>query len=137
MIVSTVLDHVHFCWMAHGVKLPPCTLACDPEVVPHGNAEAFWLGCLRYNPEQIDAQQAVGEPCALHFDVVVQAERQPECALCDPLMQVGNAFTVFTFAAGDSQHAFFHLDVQVVLHQASGRDDDALAVIPVFLDVIA
>jgi hypothetical protein len=100
------------------------------------NRNALRLGFLRYDPEQIDAQQTIGKLCALHFNVVDQAERQTERALSDTLMQVGDALVVFALAAGDGQHAFLHLDLQVILHQASSRDHDPIMIVTVLFDVV-
>ena len=49
---------------------------------------AFGLGFLRHNTQQIDTEQTVGQARRLHFDVVSQAEGQLEGPLGDALVQV-------------------------------------------------
>ena len=97
---------------------------------------ALGLGFFRHDAQQVDAEQAIGQAGSLHFDVICQAERQLEGALCDTLVQVGHfSGAIVALATGHGQDTFFDLQVEVLFLEASCSNDDSVVVFAMFFNI--
>src|ERR1700712_532659 len=100
------------------------------------NINTAWLGFLRYHPEQVNAQQAIGQRGSLDFDVIRQAERQSERPLGNALMQISHFFFVLAFTTSDGQNTPFNLNLHIVFRQPGCSNDDAIFIVTALLDVM-